>query len=224
MFHTIEEKFKSKSNVLKNQIRFIASIILCLAVEIGIAYFLPKDPTTIIIFAISADILFYLVCYICVVITNRKFIKEPWWKIFDIDHNKSEFSKRLQQKDLVILKEILLENNVNTRDEIKQLITHYQCLLPQRLKRSGITSTVFALVVSIWALLYKESIDYALFNLFLILIVTISIVVLYGATLIIYNEWFKIFGKSALYSRLETALTEIYVNYPIAKRKSKSPK
>ena len=224
MFSTIEENFKKKSNVLKYRIRFIASLILCLAIEFGIAYFLPNKFSTILIFAVCGDLFFYLVCYIYVVISNWKFIEKPWLKIVDIDYNKSEFNKRLQQKDLIILKEILEENKVNTRSEIQELVRHYQCLLPRTIKRSGTTSSIFALVVSIWALLYKESFDEALFNLFLIIIVTMSILILYGYTLIIYNEWFKIFGKNALYSRLEVALTEIYVNYPIAKRKSKSKK
>ena len=224
MFSTIEEAFKKKSNVIKNQIRFIVSTILCVSIEIVIAYFLPQKLSTILIFLVCGDIFFYLVCYIYIINSNWKLLKKSWWKIFDIDYNRSEFSKKLQQKDLVILKEILVENNINTRNEIKELIRHYQCLLPKTIKRSGISTSIFALVASIWALLYKESMDDALLNLFLIITVSIAILILYGLTLYIYNDWFKIFGKTAMYARLEAALTEIYVNYPIAKRKSKSEK
>ena len=224
MYRSIEQQFKKLSKATRNQIIYLTSFAFLVVFETLMAlYFIPRIKD-FFIFAICMYIFFYLSCYIYMVISNWKFIDKPWRKILDIDFNKSEFSKRLQQKDLVILKEILIEHKINTRNEIQELIRHYQCLLPRTIKRSGISSSIFALVISIWALLYKESIDNALFNLFLIIIVTISILLLYGLTLYMYNDLFKIFGKNALYARLESALAEIYVNFPIARRKTKPEK
>ena len=221
MYSRIEEQFMNKSHVLQNKGKYLGSLIVLILVETGIAYFLPKEPLIMLIFAVCADVLFFILCYVYIVITNWKFIEQPWRKILRFSYNKAEYQKRLQQKDLEILKEILEQNNINTRTEIKEIMRHYQCFLPRQTKRSVTISSIVAIVVSIWALIYKESIDYALYNVLVILMITIIIIILYGCTIILYNELFKIFGKTAMYSRLESALAEIYVNSPIAKRKSK---
>jgi len=224
LYLSIEQQFRKLSNVLKNQIIFLLFVFLVVIVETLIVCFFFPSLKGCFIVAICGDILFFFCCYLYIVISNWNIIKKNRWKIFDIGYNISEYDRRLQQKDLVILKELLKENKVNTRTEIQELIRHYQCLLPRTIQRSGVTLSIFALVVSIWSLIYKESTDNALHNLFLIIVVSISILIVYGLSLSIYNKWFKIFGNAALYSRLEAALTEIYVNTPIAKRKRNQKK
>lgn len=224
MYLSIEQKFRKLSNVLKNQIIFLLSVLLVVVLEALIVYFFVPTVKGCFIIAICGDLFFFFCCYLYMVISNWNIIKKNLWKIFDINYNISEYNRSLQQKDLVILKELLKENKVNTRTEMQELIRHYQCLLPRTIPRSGVTLSIFALVVSIWSLIYKESVDNALHNLFLIIVVSISVLIVYGLSLSIYNKWFRIFGNAALYSRLESALAEIYVNTPIAKRKTKSEK
>ena len=138
--------------------------------------------------------------------------------------NINVFCMRSRQKDLAILKNIIEENKINTRDEIRELIRHYQCYLPKQTSKSWNIISILALVISVWTLLYQDSLENASMHLGIIAIALLAILFIHLFVLIIHNRLFKILGKTALYTRLEAALAEIYVNYPIAKRKNKAEK
>ena len=224
MYNTIEDQFKSQSNVLKNQAVYILSILLIFVIEIIAIHYLPKDFTTIIIVVVCGVFLFLLSCYIYIVISNAKHTPQFWRKMYNIFLNINVFRIRSQQKDIAILKNIIEENKVNTRDEIRELIRHYQCYLPRQTAKSWNIISILALVISVWTLLYQDRLENAPVHLGIILIAFLTILLVHFFVVIIYNRLFKILGKTALYTRLEAALAEIYVNYPIAKRKTKSEK
>ena len=224
MYTAIEEQFKNESNVMKNQAAYLLSILFLFMIECVVVHYLPKDFTTITIAVICGVCLFWLSCYVFIVISNAKHTPKFWKKMYNIFLNIKVFRMRSQQQDTAILKNIIEDNKINTRDEIKELIRHYQCYLPRQGKKSSNIISLFALVVSIWALLYQDRLENLSLHLGLIVLAFLAILLIYFIILVSYNSLFKVLGKTALYTRIEAALAEIYVNYPVAKRKTKSVK
>ena len=123
----------------------------------------------------------------------------------------------MHKQDIKILKKILNDNNVKSKDNIKEVMHHYRALLPRNIKSHSAWLSVAAFAISVIAILlndtflnsnqYEEYLKIAAMLFFIILLV-------YAVFLMLNVSVFQMFGRTELYKRLEASITEIYINTP----------
>ena len=101
---------------------------------------------------------------------------------------------------------------INTRPKVEEAIRHYQCLLPKRVSQTGQLLSILAFVISTLALLTSETVLQSVENVSFILGIILTVVIIYIAVRLIEKNIFRIFGKDALYTRIEDSLAEIFRN------------
>lgn len=156
---------------------------------------------------------FYFICYIFVFFNGLTKKERSIKSFFNIINTTDTYKEKIHDDDIKILKEILEEHKINTRPKIEEAIRHYQCLLPRKTVPTGRLISILALVISVLALLVNETVIKSVENIKFILLILFTVILFYGIVWLIGNTIFRVFGKDALYTRIEDSLSEIYMTY-----------
>lgn len=217
MYLQIEEDFKRRSKNRKSQILFILAVFVFAI----IAYFPLEKLFTeddyfleYYILVCFLLVLFLVLCYVYIFSQTRKIKKLSFLNLNEVLNC---YFENIHNSDLKILSEILKENDINTRPKVQEAIRHYQCLLPRKVASSGQLLTILALVISIIALLFSEPFANSESNMEAFFVILLTVIIGYIVIQFIAKNIFKIFGKDALYKRLEASLSEIFMTYYLKK-------
>ena len=220
MYKKIEEEFKAKSIRLRDRCLFSICIIFMPIIEIIIICQIPiKKYPLVFISTIPIVLIFYILCYLYICISVSKLNENKWYDYFKFNKIWKIYLKNTQKQDIKTLTAIIEEKGINTRSEIQEAIRHYQCLLPRKVISGGMLLSILALAISILSFIIAAQIDDIEYSIKLIIQIFTVITIFYYAIKTMNETLFKFFGKYTLFERIEAALSEIYVKYPIAKKK-----
>ncbi len=215
MYLRIENDFNEKSMTRKHQLIFVMGVFAyAMAIALLVYFYLYRNikDTVFIILLIISTLVFYLGCYIVIIIKVSRFEKITFAKIIDYDKMINSYHEIIHDEDIKILKKVLEENSVNTRPKVLEALRHYQALLPKRITGSSQLVSILALAISTIALVFSETVN-SIASMRIILLIIILVISAYIFIQIIEKDFFKFFGKNALYERMEASISEIYMNY-----------
>lgn len=209
MYIKIETQFKKRSACRKTQAIFIVALIIWAVLS---TFVFDKIFGEMRFWhSIISAIIFYIGVYIYVVFAVKGEsdfeIKKVWNILFVIDL----YQMKIHDHDHKLLKEILIENHINTRPKTLEAIRHYQVLLPRRIISGGNLMSVVALTTSIIALLLGDNGFKSIENAQLVFTIIFTVVLFYLMGSMINKTIFKVFGEEELYKRLEASLSKIYM-------------
>ncbi len=210
MYLKIEEEFKKKSSLRLSQLAFFGTYYL-LAVPFAcfcIKYVSEKLWLWILLYAS----VFYIGAYIYIIIKVREFKGFSWKKVFDIDININLYKIQVHDNDIKLLKKILEKHNINTSSKQVEAIRHYQALIPRNIVGGSSFIAVLAFSISVIALLLDDKMYYSEENVQFVFSVLFVISLIYLIFHILNKSVFKLFGSVELYKRLETSISEIYMD------------
>lgn len=221
MYLQIENKFKKNSKIRTSQLLFIVGT-LALAIICSMLLNLIKSEEnywgfyTLIL--LIGSFVFYVICCVFMffigLTKDNRTIKE----FFNIKRTIQAYQNRLHDEDIKILKEILEEHKINTRPKIEEAIKHYHCLLPRKISQTGQLLSILAFVISTLSLLVSENVIASTENVSFILGIILTVIIIYAVIRLIEKNIFRVFGKDALYTRIEDSLSEIFMTYYLTKR------
>lgn len=216
MYSKIEEQFKQESKLRMSQILFVLFLLFSSTMYVIFFYdWIMKN----YLFAVAVlAVAFYLIVYLFVLIylkvSSNKFSLKMFWNVPKVIDS---YKQNMHKQDIKILKKILNDNNVKSKDNIKEVMHHYRALLPRNIKSHSAWLSVAAFAISVIAILlndtflnsnqYEEYLKIAAMLFFIILLV-------YAVFLMLNVSVFQMFGRTELYKRLEASITEIYINTP----------
>ncbi len=225
MYKEIEVEFKKKSTKFKDKLLFCMSATITIAIAITVIFVLPtllnySNWISMIICA-GLALVYFGSCYMYICIKVRKVKEIKWYEFFNYIKIWNIYIINARKQDKDKLTEIIESKGINTRIEIQEAIRHYQNLLPRKVISGGYLISIFALVISVLAfMIADENKNDDPKQLFILLVILFVVIAAYYFMFKAINEnVLKYLGKYALYERLETALSEIYVNYPAVKKK-----
>lgn len=216
MYLKIEEKFIQESKLRMSQMLFVLFLLFSSTMCVIFFYdWIMKN----YLFAVAVlAVAFYLIVYLFVLIylkvSSNKFSLKMFWNVPKVIDS---YKQNMHKQDIKMLKKILNDNNVKSKDNIKEVMHHYRALLPRNIKSHSAWLSVAAFAISVIAILlndtflnsnqYEEYLKIAAMLFFIILLV-------YAVFLMLNVSVFQMFGRTELYKRLEASITEIYINTP----------
>ena len=216
MYLKIEERFKQESKLRMSQILFALFLISSYMLYVGLLYdwILNNYLFALVAFTFA----FYLIVYLFVVfylkVSNNRFSLKTFWNIPKVIEM---YKQNMHEQDIKILKKILNDNNVKSKENIKEVMHHYRTLLPRNIKSHSAWLSVAAFAISVIAFLlndtFLQSNEYTEY-LKIGGMIFGSILLVYAVFLMLNASVFQMFGKDELYKRLEASITEIYINTP----------
>lgn len=215
MYFELENKFEKNSIARKTNkallliLGFFLILLLIVICIFQVELKILVDFLLVLAYSVLSCTSFYLYLFFNSHRKGQKNIKS----FFRINETKKLYLKLLHDEDIKLLKDILLEHNINTRPKLSEVIRHYQCLLPRNNESQFTVIPVLALVVSLLALLFNPEVLSSVANVNIIVFVIFSVIFLYGFLYLPLIQVFRVFGKYALYERIEESLSEIYMNY-----------
>ncbi len=214
MYLRIEEKFIQESKLRMSQILFVLFLLLSSTMYVMIFYdWLMKS----YLFAITVlALVFYLIVYLFVLIYLKIHKKDFSLRIFwHINKVIEMYKQNMHEQDIKILKKILNDNNVKSKDNIKEVMHHYRALIPRNVKTHSAWLSVAAFAVSVIAIVLNDtflrSAEYMEYLKVAGMLFCI-ILLIYAVFLMLNVSVFQMFGRAELYKRLEASVTEIYIN------------
>lgn len=222
MYLQIENEFKENSRIRSSQILFIVGAILFVLINSSFLDQIRASNFTneyyLLVF-LGDTFLFYFICYLFVFFKGTDKRYRSVKNFISVHKTIHAYQDKLHEKDISILKEILQDYNIDTRPKVEEAIRHYQCLLPRKVSQTGQLLSILALVVSILALLVSEMVSQSVENVEFILGIILTVIIIYIVVRLIEKNVFRIFGKDALYTRIEDSLSEIFMTYYLKKDK-----
>ena len=211
MYLKIEEEFKKKSLLRRSQIAFLGIYFL---LAFLLAWFCMKyvADNRIWLYILLYGVAFYIGVYIFIITKVCKSEDFHWKNIMDIEINTKLYQMQTHDKDIEILKIILKEHNVNTRPKQLEAIRHYQALIPRNIIGGGSFISVLAFAISIIALILDDKVYYNEENLKFIFTFLLAVSIIYLIFYLLNKNIFKLFGSAELYKRLESSISEIYMD------------
>ena len=216
MYSKIEDKFIQESKLIMSQILFL--LFLLAYVTFYVLFFYDWMMKKYFLSMTIVVVVFYLIVYLFVLVylkVNRKdFSLKIFWNVLKVIEI---YKQNMHEQDIEILKKILNENNVKSKDNIKEVMHHYRALIPRNIKTHSAWLSVAAFAISVIAVIlndtFLQSAEYVeyLKNAGMLFFI---ILFLYAAYRILNVFLLQIFGKDELYKRLEASITEIYINTP----------
>ena len=216
MYLKIEERFKQESKLRMSQILFALFLISSYMLYVGLLYdwILNNYLFALVAFTFA----FYLIVYLFVVfylkVSNNRFSLKTFWNIPKVIEM---YKQNMHEQDIKILKKILNDNNVKSKENIKEVMYHYRTLLPRNIKSHSAWLSVAAFAISVIAFLlndtFLQSNEYTEY-LKIGGMIFVSILLVYAVFLMLNASVFQMFGKDELYKRLEASIAEIYINTP----------
>ena len=211
MYLKIEEEFKKKSLLRRSQIAFF-SIYFLLAILVAWICMKYVDDNRIWFYIILYGVVFYIGVYVFVITKVCKSEDFHWKNVMDIEINTKLYQIQTHDKDIEILKIILKEHNVNTRPKQLEAIRHYQTLIPRNIIGGSSFISVLAFAISIIALILDDKVYYNEENLKFIFTFLFVVSLIYLIFYFLNKNIFKLFGSAELYKRLESSISEIYMD------------
>ena len=214
MYKQIENEFVNGSKERKNKILFV---ILTLIIASITAVPLVKVDAPIWSFLVAGAgeaILLLIISYIYMYFSLGKNQRKElgFLKILSV---LAVYQSEVHAKDLILLIDIAAKHHINTTEKIQEAIRHYQNLLPRKVLSGGTWLSICALSVSIAAFISVESQASVSAHLEVLVVVLVVLLVLYFACKVIGEELFQIFGKHAMYERLEAAFSEFFFSVSV---------
>lgn len=214
MYNIINEKFRDKSQQYNNRLAVVSvPIILFPSVVFGCIPLYSKDYAKWLVPLLFGFVfIFCLVhCYLMIFVSVRKepqFSKKYCWHLRAM----VKFYKTvMHNKDVEAVIKILKEEGVNTRPKVLEVLRHYQCLLPRNTTGKSQLISILALSVSILALVFSnlssKSFEYQIITLLCLLGVLYIYILCYALN----KKVFYFFGEAALITRIEMAVSEIWM-------------
>ena len=216
MYSKIEEQFKQESKLRMSQILFVLFSLFSSTMYVIFFYdWIMKN----YLFAVAVlAVAFYLIVYLFVLIylkvSSNKFSLKMFWNVPKVIDS---YKQNMHKQDIKMLKKILNDNNVKSKDNIKEVMHHYRVLLPRNIKSHSAWLSVAAFAISVIAILLNDTfLNSNQYEEYLKIggMIFVSILLIYAAFLMLNVSVFQIFGKDELYKRLEASITEIYINTP----------
>ena len=211
MYLKIEEEFKKKSLLRRSQIAFLGIYFL---LAFLLAWFCMKyvADNRIWLYIILYGVVFYIGVYVFIITKVCKSEDFHWKNVMDIEINTKLYQIQTHDKDIEILKIILKEHNVNTRPKQLEAIRHYQALIPRNIIGGSSFISVLAFAISIIALILYDKVYYNEENLKFIFTFLFVVSLIYLIFYFLNKNIFKLFGSAELYKRLESSISEIYMD------------
>ena len=157
-------------------------------------------------------VVFYIGVYVFIITKVCKSEDFHWKNVMDIEINTKLYQIQTHDKDIGILKIILKEHNVNTRPKQLEAIRHYQALIPRNIIGGSSFISVLAFAISIIALILDDKVYYNEENLKFIFTFLFVVSLIYLIFYLFNKNIFKLFGSAELYKRLESSISEIYMD------------
>ena len=157
-------------------------------------------------------VVFYIGVYVFVITKVCKLEGFSWKNIMDIERNTKLYQIRTHDKDIELLKDILKEHNINTRPKQLEAIRHYQALIPRNIVGGSSFISVLAFSISIIALILDDKVYYNEENLKSIFAFLFVVSLIYLIFYFLNKNIFRLFGSAELYKRLESSISEIYMD------------
>ena len=211
MYLKIEEEFKKKSLLRRSQIAFFSIYYLLAILVVWICMKYVDDNRTWL-YIILYGVVFYIGVYVFVITKVCKSKDFHWKNVMDIEINTKLYQIQTHDKDIEILKIILKEHNVNTRPKQLEAIRHYQALIPRNIIGGSSFISVLAFAISIIALILDDKVYYNEENLKFIFAFLFVVSLIYLIFYFLNKNIFKLFGSAELYKRLESSISEIYMD------------
>ena len=211
MYSKIEKDFKAYEQSSTLDWIIIISLIISIPVFAIILWNATWIAYVIMTLIYSSVIL--VSAYLWVFFYLRKYSKDktPWRSFLKFVSNTKKYQKLLHDNDINLLKEILDENKVNTKEKRLIAIQHYQSLIPRNINSGGTALSILAFAVSVLALILNETF---LDNIKVAIVIFVLIVMICFLAHMVNKHILQSFGKVELYKRLENSITEIYINTP----------
>ena len=210
MYNTIEETFIKESQLRRSQSLLILFSVLLMLIEyfwvfdwLNHQYWLIAFITLfIVLIFVYSFLLFYLK------INNKGFSLKQAWNIPKVIQL---YKQTIHDQDIEILDDILYKNNVTTKEGLKEVMYHYRALLPRSIQTHASWLSVAAFAVSVVALVLSDNFVSSKEYLQIGGLIFLIILLLYGSYCLINTQVIQLFGKTELYKRLESSVTEIYL-------------
>lgn len=216
MYLKIEEKFIQESKLRMSQLLFVLFLLLSSTIYGLLLYdwIISNYLLAITIMAIA----FYSIVYLFVVFYLKISKKRlPLRMLWNVPNVIEMYKHNMHEQDIKILRKILNDNNVKSKDNIKEVMHHYRALLPRNIKSHSAWLSVAAFAISVIAFLlndtFLQSNEYTEY-LKIGGMIFVSILLVYAVFLMLNASVFQMFGEDELYKRLESSITEIYINTP----------
>lgn len=223
MYLQIENEFRQKSRFLKQNLILILCSVALVTVLIAV-YNIAEEKNRIAVVIVGFFIglfLMWITFYAIIYFKHVNKEKKSFCAFFRFSTTLHTYQEKIHNEDIQTLKQILKEHKINTRPKIEEAIKHYQCLLPRKTSQTGQLLSILALVISMLALLVSETVIASAENVGFILEIILTVIIVYAVISLIEKNIFRVFGKDALYTRIEDSLSEIFMTYYF-KKDSKS--
>lgn len=214
MYNDINTKFKEQSRQLNNMIAFVSIptilIMVALFFSFWIHHFHWAEWIEIVLYVFVVAFIFSFL-YIVVLFSIRKEPNFSWKKCWRILFMIDLYLCAMHEKDINILIQLLKSHEVNTRPKVLEVLRHYQCLLPRKTIGSSHIISIVALCISTLAFVFSENFSTSFQNQIISIISILMILIIYYFVYGLNKYVFHYFGESALYERIESALSEIWI-------------
>ena len=216
MYKKLEEEFKEKSHFHKDNKKLLANsaaflfVVLLFVSSIKMPEWVAGIITALALFAIPISVYLFVG------------IRDKDYKGFFLDNKKwiKRLRARQDEKDIAILRKMLLENNINSKEKVQECLRHYQVLVPISQTYHSVFLAILMAALAVLSLVFNiagsfESWKQDSFAQEFFMICTYGILILACAWLL-YCGIQKLFGN--FYKQLEEFLSSIYFEYQDVKK------
>lgn len=214
MYNVITEKFNDKSRNFNNRLAVVfVPIILFGSVIFGCIPLYNKDYAKWLVPLLFGFvfILCLLNCYMVIYLSIRKepqFSKKNCWRLISMVRL---YKTVMHNNDIEILIKILQEEGVNTRPKVLEVLRHYQCLLPRNTIGKSQFISILALSVSVLAFVFSNILSKPFEYQLITILCILGVLFVYVLGCALNKKVFYFFGEAALITRIEMAVSEIWM-------------
>ena len=223
MYLKIEQSFKKKSHLRKSKALFFGVYFFFAFLLIYLGFIEKIININMLVVVLIYGCIYHICAYFYVIVKIRKCKEFSWKKLLDTDENVKLYRLKIHNQDIRLLQEILTEHKIDNANKMQEAIRHYQTLMPRNIITGSSILSIMAFVIAIITLFLNEKIyddKQSLEITFMFLLVVFLIVFTFN----LYNKnIFRLFGKVELYKRLETSISEIYMNLEESPTKDETP-
>lgn len=214
MYTEITEKFKSDCRELNNMTMFILVPIMLFIIAIAVSISLHNNacidwlaPVLILLATVFSLLNYYLIVLFSIK-NEPQFSKKNFWSIVSMVELYQEV---MHKKDIKILINILKNAGVNTRPKVLEVLRHYQICLPRKIIGGSQIISILALTISTLAFVFSDILSMSFESQIMTLIIIMFVLFIYLFGCVLNKRIFHYFGEAALYIRIESAVSEIWM-------------
>lgn len=214
MYTEITEKFKSDCRELNNMTMFILVPIMLFIIAIAVSISLHNNACidwlapVLILLATVFSLLNYYVIVLFSIKNEPQFSKKNFWSIVSMV---KLYQEVMHKKDIKILINILKNAGVNTRPKVLEVLRHYQICLPRKIIGGSQIISILALTISTLAFVFSDILSMSFESQIMTLIIIMFVLFIYLFGYVLNKRIFHYFGEAALYIRIESAVSEIWM-------------